>query len=132
MGPLYTKNFGGDFMQADLTHLRESMYLHTLGLDGASIGPPCQPFTLGMKRGLDDPRALSLFMCPVLAKISGFKFILFEEVASLTRMDNGSIYKTWLKLWGIAGYVPRTPVESLTCTRPNHGDRIIGIILTKS
>eukprot|EP00973_Karenia_brevis_P007337 992673-Karenia_brevis.AAC.1 len=62
-----------------------------------------------MKRGLDDPRALSLFMCPVVAKISGFKFILFEEVASSTRMDNGSIYKRWSKLWEIAGYVPRTP-----------------------
>eukprot|EP00973_Karenia_brevis_P030155 4156635-Karenia_brevis.AAC.1 len=131
LGPLYMKNFDVDFTQADLTHLRESMYLHTLNLDGASIGPPCQPFTLGMKKGLDDPRALSLFMCPVVAKIAGFKFVLFEEVASLTRMDNGSIYKTWLQLWEIAGFVPRAPVESLTCTRPNHRDRIIGIILCK-
>eukprot|EP00973_Karenia_brevis_P058000 8074363-Karenia_brevis.AAC.1 len=70
--------------------------------------------------GLDDPRALSLLMCPVVAKIAGFKSVLFEEVASLTRMHNESIYRTWLKLWEVAGVVPRTPVESLTCTRPNH------------
>eukprot|EP00973_Karenia_brevis_P063943 8887791-Karenia_brevis.AAC.1 len=40
LGPLYMKNFGAHFIQADMTHLREAMFLHTLNLHGASIGPP--------------------------------------------------------------------------------------------
>lgn len=60
-------------------------------------GPPCQAFSVfGQRKGMDDPRGLLLWeYIRVIREISPPVFI-FENVAGLLTIDNGSVFQMFL------------------------------------
>lgn len=90
-------------MQADITKTSSKKLLEIANLDKNNVdlligGPPCQSFSVfGRRKGLEDPRGNLVWeYLRILQEIQPTVFV-FENVAGLKSIHNGSLYDEILK-----------------------------------
>ena len=96
-------------MQADITKISANDLLENANLDRESVdlligGPPCQAFSIfGQRKGLNDPRGNLVWdYLRILQEIQPTAFV-FENVAGLKSIHNGSLYDEILNSLELGG-----------------------------
>ncbi len=96
-------------MQADITKISANDLLENANLDRESVdlligGPPCQAFSIfGQRKGLNDPRGNLVWdYLRILQEIQPTAFV-FENVAGLKSIHNGSLYNEILHSLELGG-----------------------------
>ncbi|MEA5476503.1 DNA cytosine methyltransferase [Pseudanabaena galeata UHCC 0370] len=78
--------------------------LSSADIDFIIGGPPCQAFSVfGRRRGLDDPRGNLVFEYARIIKEMNPEAFLFENVAGLKTIHNGSLYNEILETLSLGG-----------------------------
>jgi len=96
-------------MQADITKISAKELLESANIKGNEVdlvigGPPCQAFSVfGRRKGLKDPRGNLVWdYLRILDEVQPTVFV-FENVAGLKSIHNGSLYEEILKSLELGG-----------------------------
>ena len=112
----YNKNFGASSAyRADLaretgTSLKKRARLGNRSVDVIFGGPPCQGFSVGGTRNLDDERNLLVYHFARLVRQLRPKYFVLENVAGLLHSHSQPVLKSFLRRIRLAGYDVVEPI----------------------
>jgi len=115
----YDKNFGASSaFKADLARetgpsLRKLARVGNGSIDVVFGGPPCQGFSTGGRRDLDDERNLLVYHFARLVRQLQPKYFVLENVAGLLQAHSEPVLKSFLRRIRLAGYDVVEPIQIL-------------------
>ena len=115
----YNKNLGtASAFRVDLAretgpNLRKMARLGNRSIDVVFGGPPCQGFSIGGKRNLDDERNLLVYHFARLVRQLQPKYFVLENVAGLLHSHSAPVLKSFLRRIRLAGYDVVEPIRVL-------------------
>lgn len=115
----YNRNFGDiSAFRADLARetgqsLRKLARLGNRSIDVVFGGPPCQGFSIGGRRDLNDERNLLVYHFARLVRQLRPKYFVMENVGGLLHAHSEPVLKSFLRRIRLAGYDVVEPIQVL-------------------
>lgn len=109
----HTKSFVADLSKLNGAELLELSKLRLGQLDLVTGGPPCQGFSVGGKRDLDDERNLLVYRFATLVKQLSPKYFLMENVQGLMTGHSRPVLDSFVRRVKHAGYRIVDPIKVL-------------------
>lgn len=115
----YRRNFpfslahARDLSKCDGAMIRKLSKIKNRSIDVVFGGPPCQGFSMGGKRDLDDKRNLLIYDFARLVRELKPKYFVMENVAGLMQSHSEPAIKSFVRRVKLAGYGVVEPIEIL-------------------
>ena len=109
----YTNAFSVDLTKTDGSKLLQLAKLKRNSIDLVVGGPPCQGFSVGGKRDLNDKRNLLIYRFATLVKQIAPKYFIMENVQGLMSKHSLLVLKSFVTRVKHAGYRVVEPVQVL-------------------